>query len=120
MAKSRRGKRPRERSAPPPKTAAPSAPPRPRAIAIVLLTFAAVFVVLDVASYTRESATWDEPIHVTSGYVALARHDYRIDPEHPPFLRMWAALPLLAIQGIKLDTTLIDRTQPTAWAMEKL
>jgi hypothetical protein len=86
----------------------------------VLLTFATVFVALDVVSYTQASATWDEPIHVTSGYVALARHDYRIDPEHPPFLRMWAALPLMAIQGIKLDTAVIDKTPPTAWAMEKL
>ena len=120
MAKSRREKRPRERATPRPKIATPPAPKGPRAIAMVLLTFAAVFVALDVGSYTQKSATWDEPLHVTSGYVALARHDYRIDPEHPPFLRMWAALPLMAIQGIKLDTAIIDKTPPTMdWAMAK-
>src|SRR6185436_6910661 len=122
MAKSKREKRARERPAPPSQKVAPSAPaPKtPRAIALILLAFAAVFVTLDVVSYTKKSATWDEPIHVTTGYVALAQRDYRVDPEHPPFLRMWAALPLLGMRGIKLDTSTIDKTPPTAWAMEKL
>ena len=120
MSKSRREKRPRERATAPPKTATRPAPKGPRAIAVALLTFAAAFVALDVVSYTQKSATWDEPLHVTSGYVALARHDYRVDPEHPPFLRMWAALPLMAMQGIKLDTSIIDKTPPGMdWAMAK-
>ena len=120
MSKSRREKRPRERATAPPKTATRPAPKGPRAIAVALLTFAATFVALDVVSYTQKSATWDEPLHVTSGYVALARHDYRVDPEHPPFLRMWAALPLMAMQGIKLDTSIIDKTPPSMdWAMAK-
>jgi len=83
--------------------------------AIVLSLFAVIFVALSVASYTEKSATWDEPQHVTTGYLALKRHDYRTDPEHPPFLRMWAALPLLAIGDIKLDSTVIDRTSPADW-----
>jgi hypothetical protein len=33
---------------------------------------------------------------------------------------MWAALPLMALNGINLDTAIIDETDPTAWAMEKL
>ncbi|HUK83652.1 MAG TPA: glycosyltransferase family 39 protein [Verrucomicrobiae bacterium] len=82
----------------------------------VLAFFAGVFCVLAVCSYTRESATMDEPQHLTSGYCALKRHDYRIDPEHPPFLRMWAALPLLAIDGIKLDTSVIDPVPTMEWA----
>lgn len=122
MAKSKRERHARERSAPALKRVAPAAaaPKSPRAIAMVLVAFAAVFVALDVVSYTKKSATWDEPIHLTTGYVALAQHDYRVDPEHPPFLRMWAALPLMSMSGIKLDTATIDKTQPTAWAMEKL
>jgi Dolichyl-phosphate-mannose-protein mannosyltransferase len=83
--------------------------------AIVLSLFAIVFIALGVASYTQKSATWDEPQHVTAGYIALTRHDYRTDPEHPPFLRMWAALPLLAFRDIKLDTTVIDRVTPSDW-----
>lgn len=80
----------------------PSLPPKaeelptgkqPYRVLIALLTFTIAFIALDVASYARKSATWDEPVHVTAGYAALARHDYRVDPEHPPFLRIWAALP---------------------------
>ena len=83
--------------------------------AISLLVFAAVFITLTVSSYTRESATWDEPQHVVTGYSALRFHDYRIDPEHPPFIRMWAALPLLAMDHVKVDLRMIDQTDPLAW-----
>ena len=72
--------------------------------AIVLGMFAALFIALTVGSYTRESATVDEPQHLTAGYTALRLHDYRIDPEQPPLLRLWAALPLLAMSDVKLDT----------------
>jgi hypothetical protein len=82
---------------------------------ISLLIFAAVFIILTVSSYTRESATWDEPQHVVTGYSALRFHDYRTDPEHPPFLRMWAALPLLAMDHVKMDLRVIDQTDPLAW-----
>src|SRR5437762_3176928 len=102
MVKARREKRARER----PNSTVRAAPPvqtSTRTMALVLLTFVAVFVALEVFSYTQKSATWDEPIHLTDGYVALARHDYRVDPEHPPFLRMWAALPLMGLRRIKLD-----------------
>ena len=71
--------------------------------AITLLVFAAVFITLTVVSYRRESATWDEPQHVVTGYNELRFHDYRTDPEHPPFIRMWAALPLLALDDVKVD-----------------
>ena len=71
---------------------------------LALCVFAAVFIALTVGSYTRESATVDEPQHLTAGYTALRLRDYRIDPEHPPFLRLWAALPLLAMPDVQLDT----------------
>jgi hypothetical protein len=83
--------------------------------ALVLTIFAAVFIVLTVTSYVQKSATWDEPQHVIAGYNALKFHDYRTDPEHPPFLRMWAALPLLAQPEIRMDVSVIDKTNPIAW-----
>ena len=60
--------------------------------AITLSAFAILFLTLVVVSYTRKSATWDEPQHLVAGYEARAKHDYRFDPEHPPFLRLWASL----------------------------
>jgi hypothetical protein len=83
--------------------------------AATLLLFTAVFITLTVSSYVRESATWDEPQHVVTGYCTLKFHDYRTDPEHPPFIRMWAALPLLAMDGIKFDLSKIDSMPPAAW-----
>ena len=85
--------------------------------AISLLVFAAVFITMAVSSYVRESATWDEPQHLVTGYQALKFHDYRTDPEHPPFIRMWAALPLLAMDGINFDLQRIDVATPAAWVL---
>ncbi|HUJ11006.1 MAG TPA: glycosyltransferase family 39 protein [Verrucomicrobiae bacterium] len=73
-------------------------------LALVLVLFAATFLALTVGCYQRESATVDEPQHLVAGYIAWKLHDYRVAPEHPPLLRMWAALPLLVSRDIKLAT----------------
>ena len=83
---------------------------------LVIVAFSVVFVALEIGSYTQKSAVWDEPIHVTDGYASLAQRDFRVDPEHPPFLRMWAALPLLAHDVNASDLADIDRTAPATWA----
>jgi hypothetical protein len=118
-------KRPRartpERSTRPREAAAPAEPAepaeqRPRATVIALVTFTIVFIAIAVSSYTRKSSVWDEPIHLTDGYVSLVQHDVRVDPEHPPFLRMWAALPLVWEHVTPFDLTAIDRAAPDRWA----
>ncbi|MGH9239723.1 MAG: tetratricopeptide repeat protein [Vicinamibacterales bacterium] len=80
----------------------------------MIASFAAVFVTLELGAHSRNSATWDEPMHLTAGYVALAHRDYRVDPSHPPFMRMWAALPLLAMP-IKVDQAALDRASSPEW-----
>ena len=75
--------------------APPDAPPSHSTVAFALIVFAVLFAASETYSYTRLSATFDEPGHLAAGYAALARSDYRLDIEHPPFVRMWAALPLL-------------------------
>jgi hypothetical protein len=87
-------------------------------IVATLALFTVVFTSMRVASYVRKSATWDEPIHLTSGYAALAHGDYRFDPAHPPLARMWAALPLLAMD-VKFDSAVIDLTPPRRWLLER-
>jgi 4-amino-4-deoxy-L-arabinose transferase-like glycosyltransferase len=84
---------------------------------LCLTVFTAVFLALAVGSYVRESATWDEPQHLIAGYSALKFHDYRTDPEHPPFIRMWGALPLLGMDGIKMDLQKIDPLASASWVM---
>ena len=61
------------------------------------------------------SATSDEPAHLTSGYLALRNKDFRLDPEHPPLLRMWAAIPLLAQRNTKLPAIDISKVDPSKW-----
>jgi hypothetical protein len=39
--------------------------------------------------------TIDEPVHLLGGYSYLKWRDFRVNPEHPPLVKMWAALPLL-------------------------
>jgi len=82
---------------------------------LVLCVFTAVFIALTVGSYTQKSATVDEPQHLTAGYTALRLHDYRLDPEHPPFLRLWAALPLLAMPDVQLDTNTVSWETGQSW-----
>jgi hypothetical protein len=82
--------------------------------ALVLLAFAFVFVTLSVVSYTQKSATWDEPQHVLRGCLGW-RGDHRMDPEHPPLLRLWAALPAAFDRDLKLDTGVIDQISPGDW-----
>jgi 4-amino-4-deoxy-L-arabinose transferase-like glycosyltransferase len=43
----------------------------------------------------RESLTWDEDDHMFAGYMSLHTGDYGLNPEHPPLVKMLAALPLL-------------------------
>ena len=80
----------------------------------MLLAFSVVFGSLETLSFQRKSATWDESIHLVAGYAAISRGDFRVDPTHPPFSRMWSALPLL-LMSIPLDTSPIDRTSPREW-----
>jgi len=82
---------------------------------IVLCAFAVAFATLTVGSYTQKSATVDEPQHLTAGYTALRLHDYRIDQEHPPLLRLWAALPLLAMRDIRIDTNGASWSDANEW-----
>lgn len=96
----------------------PTPPPRRWPITVVLVSFAATFLTLALLTSTRQSATWDEPIHLTAGYAALAERDYRVDPSHPPLLRMWAAVPLALDQPQPIDTGIIDSRPPVQWLNE--
>ena len=75
-----------------------------------------MFSALEIVSYSQKSAVWDEPIHIADGYASLVQHDFRVDPEHPPLLRLWAALPLLGLGVSRFDVAAIDRVIPGVWA----
>lgn len=54
----------------------------------------ALFVGLALWEMHDESVTTDELVHVTAGYAALTRKDFRLNTEHPPLAKALAALPL--------------------------
>jgi hypothetical protein len=50
-----------------------------------------------VFSMKIKSPTYDEPAHLTSGYLAITKKDFRYGADHPPLIKSLAALPLLFI-----------------------
>jgi|HubBroStandDraft_6_1064221.scaffolds.fasta_scaffold26542_3 4-amino-4-deoxy-L-arabinose transferase-like glycosyltransferase len=48
-------------------------------------------------SVKQESLTFDEGDHIFSGYMSLKHHDFGLNPEHPPLVKMIAAIPLLGM-----------------------
>ncbi len=49
-------------------------------------------------SIRQESITWDEDDHLYAGYMSWTTGDFGLNPEHPPLVKMLAALPLLPMQ----------------------
>jgi hypothetical protein len=69
-------------------------------VTLVLLTFVVLFAALELSSFPQKSATIDESLHLTAGYAMLRDGDYRLDLEHPPLVRLWAAVPLRAMRKL--------------------
>jgi 4-amino-4-deoxy-L-arabinose transferase-like glycosyltransferase len=46
----------------------------------------------------RKSITSDEIVHIPAGYYHLVAANYTLNNEHPPLVKIWAALPLLFLQ----------------------
>ena len=71
---------------------------------ILFLIFLFAFFLL-IFSAKQDSLTTDEAVHLFAGYTYITRnasHSFRLDPEHPPFLKEIAAVPLLFFQNLKV------------------
>ena len=55
------------------------------------------FLILGGFEAWRDSATFDEPVYVSSGVAAILHHDVADNAEHPPLFKVLAALPVLAV-----------------------
>jgi hypothetical protein len=67
--------------------------PRLGAVALVLLAVAVA-----VAAFVQardDSPTYDEPVYVSAGLLALTQHDLDFNAEHPPIAKAIAAIPVL-------------------------
>ncbi len=53
-----------------------------------------MYFLLVLGSAWYDSATFDEPVHIVSGYYCLSQGRYDVNSFHPPLLKMIAAVPL--------------------------
>src|SRR5215831_20743558 len=52
---------------------------------------------IEVRTALGETQTWDEGIHIWSGYAYLTQGDYSWNTEHPPLVKIISAIPLLRL-----------------------
>lgn len=57
----------------------------------------------------RKNITNDEIVHIPAGYYHLVNGEFQLNNEHPPLVKMWAALPLLLIQPNEAPPTAAEQ-----------
>ena len=57
--------------------------------------FLAVLILQFVLTARANSITWDEDDHIYAGYMSWKHGDFGLNPEHPPLVKLLAAVPLL-------------------------
>ncbi|MFI5182230.1 MAG: hypothetical protein ACHQPI_12655 [Thermoanaerobaculia bacterium] len=77
--------------------------PSRRQLAACVLGLLVLSAALSWGSARTESLTLDEPVHLTAGMSYLATGDFRLNPEHPPLAKVWAALPLVFVPHAAFD-----------------
>ncbi|HIP50327.1 MAG TPA: hypothetical protein EYG99_02655, partial [Candidatus Pacebacteria bacterium] len=45
-----------------------------------------------------DSLTFDEVAHISAGYTYAKAHDYRLNPEHPPLLKVLSGIAILPLR----------------------
>src|SRR5260370_13808127 len=63
--------------------------------AVAVLLF--IFVCELMLPIRRQTQTFDESAHLYAGYCYWKRGDFGVNPQHPPFVKLAAALPLLPL-----------------------
>jgi len=73
-----------------------------------------LFLVLGITSMAGKGITNDEATHIPSGYSYWKTFDYRLNIEHPPLIKLIAALPLLVLNPtLPLDDSSWE--EPLQW-----
>jgi len=67
---------------------------------LVVATLLILFFGMSVYSMSLKSITNDELTHITSGYSYLKSFDFRMNPEHPPLMKLLAGFPLLFLDPV--------------------
>lgn len=73
---------------------------------LIVALLLGVMALLMLIESSKKSTIVDESPHIVSGYAYVAKRDYRLNPEHPPLIKMAAGFPLLF-----KDVNFIEGTQ---------
>ncbi|HEY0786467.1 MAG TPA: hypothetical protein VGD62_11385, partial [Acidobacteriaceae bacterium] len=71
--------------------------PSNRALSLVALALLVILALQLFASVRQESPTFDEPAHLFAGVAYWTHGDFGRNPEHPPLVKLIAALPILSM-----------------------
>ncbi len=77
-------------------------------VALLLLL---AFLAQGLAFLAANSQTSDEAVHLVAGYSYLTTRDFRLNPEHPPFIKELAALAVYLWHGLPFEP------DPKLWEM---
>lgn len=70
-------------------------------LAVLLLS---LVLLITVSSMKNDSLTMDELAHLPAGYSYLTQKDMRLNPEHPPLVKDFSAVPLLFFGGVNFPS----------------
>ncbi len=84
------------------------------AVFLILMAVAAIF------SIQNDTITNDEVVHISAGYSYITKFDYRMNPEHPPLIKILAATPLLFTKIKFPETSAWQNADQWSWGDEFL
>lgn len=70
---------------------------------LIIFAILLFMLVVSVLNAKNDSAIFDETAHIPAGFSYLSQHDMRLNPEHPPMIKDFAAIPLLFMH-LNFDT----------------
>src|SRR6266508_7019302 len=70
----------------------------------ILLAFCVLFSFEVIWTVRQKSATFDEPVNLTSGYLSLKSGNDRLIPQNLPLVKLLGAFPLLFIDNVALPS----------------
>ncbi len=75
---------------------------RPRLFALLLILMVGGAILRSALATRLDDFTFDEAYHIAAGVSYVKLGDFRINPEHPPFVKLWVGS-LMSATGFRLS-----------------
>ena len=73
-----------------------------RVFHFVLLLLVGAAILRSAIATRLDSFTYDEPYHIAAGVSYITARDFRLNPEHPPLVKLWVGT-LMSLTGFRLS-----------------